>query len=649
MTVQSLRIPQIGSGEFDRDRASDREPTWGGVMIRTTTPARSKILTLMVLSWVALGLSLPLVSLLSPVWTSAEVALGGATQAATLTDGLSILEPVVLVQSPDIVIERGSLHSVDSKGRALGLEASRAAMAAGAGYVLLDGGFVDVNRTPQTTDPEKPAGTDTLGPLIDVLQKQNFSSLFLRRSDVRMTMPDGVVETMRGVTGELSKRGRTSLQFKGEGELRGLKTAVEVSLSGLPTAAEKRGAGPLPLRFSLRNAVVDWSVDGRVTALPSLQLAGGMDINVTPPVQASWLGRFWSTSGDPKVLKAKGDFTWTGSSMAVSKASFALDGNEATGALSLDRRGTRPMVAGTLAFNTLRLGHYLPAMGGESSAVVAKVKGLQSSLIASLTAALGQSDLAWGVRDPNAPLVSLFDADVRVSAEKVSLGTIILKRTAATVSSQSGKVLADIAAVEFDGGRAAGQISGDFSGPQLKLGLRGRLDNLDTFKATSGLFAHPVLEGKGIVTVDLTGQGTTLADVFAKAAGRVSASIPESGRVAVDLRGLAAASEKRAVEGWSAGGRDRMAFDALEATFVLADGKLHAEKTEARIRDTVIQLAGTIDMAAGRLHVTAKGPLLGFSGSAPSVLQFAGPWGHPTISHERVGKAASITPVPPVP
>jgi uncharacterized protein involved in outer membrane biogenesis len=214
------------------------------------------------------------------------------------------------------------------------------------------------------------------------------------------------------------------------------------------------------------------------------------------------------------------------------------------------------------------------------------------------------------------------------------------------VSNNGGKLLADVAAFEFDGGRGTGQISGDFSGPQMKLGLRGRLDNLDAGQATKALFGSSFIDGRGVVTIDLTGSGASLNDVVQHARGRVSTVVPDGGRISVDLRGLAAASNKRAIEGWSAGGRDQMSFDRLDATFSLSDGILKTEKSQARLRDDVIDLTGTVDMAGSRINLTAIGPFIGFSGSNPNVLNIFGPWARPTVRLDTTPQKSANIPTP---
>jgi AsmA protein len=256
---------------------------------------------------------------------------------------------------------------------------------------------------------------------------------------------------------------------------------------------------------------------------------------------------------------------------------------------------------------------------------------------------------SWGPSDLQVPVISAMDADLRVSADRLVLGPVTLRRTAATVSNNAGKLLADVAAFEFDGGRGAGQLSGDFTRSTMQVGLRGRLDNLDAARATSALFGTPFIEGRGIVTLDLTGSGRSLHDVVRNGQGRITTGMSEGGRMFVDLRGLAAASEKHAIEGWSAGGRDQMAFDGLDATFVLANGVLRAEeKSQAIVRDDVIRLAGTIDMSSSRLSLTATGPFIGFSSQSPNrplnVLQFNGPWVRPTVRLDTPRKAANVGP-----
>jgi uncharacterized protein involved in outer membrane biogenesis len=618
---------------------------------------RLKWVVLFMLAWLVVGLSLPLLSTL----TQNDVALKAVTtssQAADLAGGYLITAPVSLSHQPRISLERGTLHGMDAKGRAMtgggisGGEASKIQLASGA--VVVSDGEIRISAGAAGLDAAIESATGAfVHPVLGQLARQTFTTLTLRRTTLLITLPDGETEAVRDVTGEL-KRGRNTWQFKGEGLMMGQLTALDFTLGAVSTErranAGTNAVALAPLKFAIKNKLLDWTFDGRIGLTKALHLVGTTDVDLTVARQLPWLSRLLPDSLNPaggkplaQNLKAKGALDWSANSMALSGAKLEIDGNEATGALSIDRRPKRPVLSGTLAFQTLDLTRHMPhPASGTTGEAKPSAMGAGAGHLTAMALTLLQS---WGPADRHMPLIALMDADLRVSSDKLVLGPVTLRRTAATVSNHGGKLLADVAAFEFDGGRGTGQISGDFTGPMMQVGLRGRLDNLDAVRATTALFGTPFIEGKGIVTVDLTGAGASLNDVVQNAKGRVTTVIPDGGRMAVDLRGLAAASQKRAVEGWSAGGRDQMSFDGLDAVFALANGVLKAEDTsQARVRDDLIKLTGTIDMPSSRLNLTAVGPFIGFSGQTPSSLQIFGPWARPTVRLDVPRKAASAAP-----
>ena len=622
-------------------------------MASTGSKRRLKWIALVVLAWLVVGLSLPFFAVLIKN-DLALTAVGTSSQAADLAGGYLITVPVALSQHPRISLERGTLQGTDAKGRAVGSTSTEtpSKLQLVSGTVLLNDGEIRISAGAAGLDAAiASTGGAFVHPVLGQLARHSFTTLAMRRTTVLMTLPDGETEAIRDVTGEL-KQGRSTWQFKGEGLLLGHRTSLDFS-AGL-ISPERRGNATtlVPLKFTIKNALLDWSFDGRIGLKQAFHLVGTTDVDLTVARQLPWLSRVLPDSlgalGKLTAhnLKAKGAMVdWSADSMTLSGAKLEIDGSEATGALTLDRRSKRPLLSGTLAFQTLDMTRHLP-LALTTQALLTRADA--SSPVGSaghLTAMALTLLQSWGPAERAMPLIALMDADLRVSCDKLVLGPVTLRRTAATVSNHDGKLLADVAAFEFDGGRGAGQVSSDFTGPNLKVGLRGRLDNLDAVRATSALFGTPFIEGKGIVTVDLTGTGTSLHEVVRNANGRVTTGIPDGGRIAVDLRGLAAASQKRAIEGWSAGGRDQMSFDGLDAAFTLANGVLKADDlSQARVRDDVIKLSGTIDMPSSRLNLTAVGAFIGFSGQSPSTLQIFGPWARPTVRLEATRKAANAAP-----
>jgi AsmA-like C-terminal region len=602
-------------------------------MAATSPRRRLKLFALVVLAWIGFGLMLPFAASL----TQTELDLGASSQAADV-GGYVVTAPVVLSHSPRISIERGSLLTADAKGRPLDDDKS-----AGRGNaIIISNGELTIGPAREGLDAiiESQSGV-FVRPVLGNLARQNFTTVSLRRAILHITLPDGDVETLRDVTGDLLKRGKTGWQFKGSALVYGQRTAIDMTLGVMAPAADRRvgSQASVPLKFTAKSPLLDWQFDGRIGFGPALLLSGTTDVDVTVARQSSWMKRLLplglTTAGQAHNLKAKGDIAWGPGSMALSRATVVLDGSEATGALTLDRRPQRPLLSGTLAFQTLHMTRHLPEMSAAAPGTAGQSAG-------SLTAMAGNLLQSWGPGDLDVPFLTMLDADLRVSADRVELGAVTLRRTAASVSNTGGKLLADMAAFEFDGGRGSGQISGDFTGSVMRLGLRVRLDNLDAARATAGLFGTSFLDGRGTVTMELSGTGRSLTDVARSAQGRVVTGLPDGGRISVDLKGLAAASEKRAVEGWSAGGRDQMSLDRLDVTFALANGVLKAETGQARIRDDVIKFSGSIDMPSSRINLTAVGPFVGFSGANPNTLLIFGPWSHPTVRLEQASKAASV-------
>ena len=204
--------------------------------------------------------------------------------------------------------------------------------------------------------------------------------------------------------------------------------------------------------------------------------------------------------------------------------------------------------------------------------------------------------------DLSLPLTQQFDADLRISADKVTMGTVQVGRAAAALTVSQGRLLADIAAFEFDGARGSGQIIADMSGPAPKVSLRGRIEDLESSRATTSLFGHSVFTGRMAITTDIAATGKTGEQLLQSSSGRVSVAMRNGGRIGIDLRGLGDTVRKRIAEGWGSPARGQTSFDELDGTFQVRAGTLVIDRLRARSGDLATILSGMVDIPANRLN-----------------------------------------------
>lgn len=578
------------------------------------------------LVWLACGMTAPLLISGNPV----RFSISSGSVVASPRDSHTVTAPVVLAQVPRLTLERGTIFPVDASGRAIVDGTFRPQLTGGTVRLVLDNASLRIEGG--KLDAAADAGA-ILSPFIEALTGAQFESATLRRSTITLVLPDGRSETLQDVEAEITPKRKSSIAINGAGLLRGQRIAFAATSGGV---GDKRNIKSVPLKFAIKGPQLEASFDGRAGVNDVLQLQGAVEFSVPDIRQtARWFGAFWPTGKGLRDLTGRGQLEWSGASLALNKATFRMDENDATGTLSLKFSDARPSIGGTLALKVFDLAHYFPVSG------------------AGLTAG-SKIWQTFAAADISLPLAQHFDADLRISADRVRLGAVQLGRSAATLSLSQGRLLADLGAFEFDGGRGSGQLIADFNSRLPKLTLRGKLEDVDSARATSAMLGHAVVVGRSIVTTDLTARGRTGRELMDGAVGKVTAIVRGAGtRLGVDLYALNVASQKRAVDGWGSGGRGQTSFDEIEAKFSLNNSTLVLDDLRATSKDDVTVINGTVEPANARLNVTVtQTPVaaVNATGALPaprrhleptSKMQIFGPWGAPTVRNELLSNKAA--------
>jgi AsmA protein len=374
------------------------------------------------------------------------------------------------------------------------------------------------------------------------------------------------------------------------------------------------------MKLRVKSPHLEVSYDGRVGASDVLQLQGRMDLAMSDVRQtARWLGAPWPSGPGLQNASIKGDFDWQGQALSFDKATFRMDGNEATGTLALSFSGQVPAVTGTLALQTLDLSPYVS-------------KG-SDGLIAAL--------FTWVRSDDDhlaAPIGRHLDADIRASAARVLAGGMEFGRFAASLSLKQGRLLADVAEVGVDGGRASGQLTADFGDGQPQLAVRGRLEDIDASRATTALLGHSAVQGLSTITADVSAAGSSAPDLLSALRGKVTLSLNEGGKLGIDVKSLLDAAHKGGVDGWQKATRGQTSVDGLEAKLRLDKGIVASELVEATVGDSLLRAIGTVSLKSRQMDLRVlldAAPESARRDLPRDVLVFRGPWSAPSIVVER--------------
>jgi AsmA protein len=543
----------------------------------------------------------------------------GSVRAAA-RDSFSLSSPLTLLASPHLVLESGTVSLASGSGRMPRTgEALYSLLMGGGADLVLDGAALRLDRAKPAEGAADAGGVHSLGPLVAALANLEFGTLTLREGTI-VIGGDGGDITLYEVNASIDLERKSSLRAKGTLRLEGEQLSFDVALS----SPNRKGEAPLAIRASVKGDLISVNAEGRVTPDRLQFTSPRADVSV-PNLRhaARWLGASWPDGKGLGSFRATGPLEWNEGRLSFENARFSLDGNAASGALSLTTGAARPSVEGTLAFDVLDLGPYL-----------ADAKPSTTLAAASDWLSLKRYSGAF-----SASLIRELDADLRISAANVVVSGQTLGRSAASITIKDGKLFAELAEIELEhGGSGDGQIGIDATRAEPRYTVRGRFEAFDMGRAAGAYFGRPTVEGLGRLAVDLSGEGGTPDAILASLSGNVEIDMPEGARIGVDVDGIAKAVESRAQDsGLGAFANGVTDVDSLIARFAASSGVFTAQAVQANAGARVVTAAGTISTAERALDLTilVAGGFARENGlePAPAAKSFRvlGPWAAPSV------------------
>ena len=525
-----------------------------------------------------------------------------------------VTTPIRLSTAPDLTLSRGTLYA-DGNATA-GTPISRFVL--DAPVFNLNASGLHLHESDLESTLERTLASTVAPALVEQLQAMGFDTLTVRQGTLLVTAGDGTSETIGEIEAELTGRRKGEIAGHGSFAFRGQRLGFDGTLT---PPAEKALSARWPMKLTLKGDLLEATLDGRIDVANDLQLGGQIELT-TPSLRrtARWLGVPVPVADGLNALILKGQINWAAHSVAVEDAKLTIDGNEATGALVLNLTGERPLIDATLAFQALDLSPY------------AEAARAQSFLFDRLTA-------TWSPFDLSLPLIRHVDADLRISAPKVILKGYGLGRGAATIAVRSGKLLADIAELDLFGGKLSAQITANADDIVPRYALRGRAENVDAGAAASFLFGSAILTGRATLALEIESAGQTPAELVRRVSGKATLTMPEGGRLAMDVKALRAAAKSNGPPGWAPLAKGQTNLELVEARAFIRNGVLMTEQVQARSGILGLAASGRVDLSERTLdlnvllkaNVPADRPLKISDMVGGEGVSVRGPWSEPFV------------------
>jgi AsmA protein len=553
-----------------------------------------------------------------------EIGLRSAAVLAASRDSYSLSAPIRLLQAPRIALESGTISMPPSRtGLARGGEVIAMLITGSSARMTLKEATIAADFSENTAVLTTGSAHGGVAPLVAALQKLQFDALAVRDSTVRIKLADGSTLVLDELTTDIAAKQNGTIRAVGSFTFRGEKVAFDTTLATKIDAQ----SGAHPITASLKSQLLSAGLDGHLVLGESPRLLSPQADLTIPNVRAAarWLGAGWPPGDAFEGFYAKGQLEWVNHTVAFQKATVQMDGNEATGTLSVNFTGPRPAVDGTLGLKSLDLSKYVEARGDSE----------QVSDESLLSMVSGASGLEF-------PLIQIIDADLRISSGSVVLPGVTIGRSAATISLKGGKMIADIAELEIDDGtRGGGQLRIDATGASPSYDIRGKLEALDLGRAGQAIFGHPTVQGRGDVIVEISAEGDTGTMLLSSLDGKLCVTLAEGGQLGLDIDQLSAAMKSPTTQGaWKAASTGAMPIDTLEARFAVANGVIRTEVAKAVAGSRAMKAEGAIDLPTRQLDLElAIGEVVQASAAdaaAPpkrDVIDMRGPWAGPALEN----------------
>ncbi len=427
---------------------------------------------------------------------------------------------------------------------------------------------------------------DSSSPLTRTITNLGFARLFIENGRLTITGMSRPDLELSGLKSEIVVRSRGQITAKGQFSLAGQSVTFDANLSLPPEKSER----PLdlyqyPLRLTLKTGGLTATLDGKVDVFGSLRFEGNADFAATRArALLTWLGLPLKGRNGLETIAIKGGARWSDSALSMDRAKIEIDGNEATGAVSIDHGAKRPSIDATLSFQTLDL----------------------SKLFDAGPAALINEDL-------NLELWRAMDADLRLSVKKLRFDGLELGAVAATITAKSGKLFADVPRSDVLGRAGRLQIGFDASANPPIGKVRGLVEHPVVSGVLGNIFpnAADIVSGRAQARIDLLASGATLRQLGGTLSGEIAVTMPEGARLQTDLRQIkeVAASSP---PGWSSLPAGRLFLNSLMARALVKDGTIAVEQIQGTAEDVSITASGAVDVLRDvinlRVNVAPRAP-----------------------------------------
>jgi AsmA protein len=246
----------------------------------------------------------------------------------------------------------------------------------------------------------------------------------------------------------------------------------------------------------------------------------------------------------------------------------------------------------------------------------------------------------WSDHQFSFDALNFFDAQMRISASDLTIGSFRLAPTEAQLTLGKGILQAKLANTTLYGGTAVGTVSLDASGPVPAHAMHVHIADVNALPLLSDVADFESLEGTMRANIDVNASGASQKAAISSLAGTVDFQLTNGAVRGIDVGKLMHNLTNTILDGWQQDPGDKTPLSDLSTGFSLANGV--ATTTNLALSGPIARVTGTgsIDIAAKTLQLKVDPRLIvgrqdtngsgaGTGLGVPVVIQ--GNWSEPRI------------------
>lgn len=421
----------------------------------------------------------------------------------------------------------------------------------------------------------------------------------------------------------------------------------QVSLEARVDALEKTSAH---VDIRLKSRVLEAGYSGR------LPLAGAFELDGQLTGRAPSFGALveWAQGSKPRTEPGAaaviaGRVKLAGAVAALTDATFTTNGTTATGSVSVDISQPKPVVRADLELAALDLGR---AQGTSDSAgqpprapgAADKSRSIDDLLQRSDGKDAGAESPAarshWTTRPFDHSVLRLADLDARLDIGTLRWHGLVAGPSRFTAKILDGKLTAQAVEAQLYGGRAHGTLVVEPKGEQAAVSLNTTIDGVATQAMLKGLLDFDWLDGRGQLTLALSGEGASEKQIVDSLHGRGEIKVADGALVGWDLNQMLRGLRQGNLPATDRNPSARTSFGELTGSFAIADGV--AQNEDLKVTGQAVDLSGggSIVYRDRTINYTVRAKLAEPAGGLEDIefpVRIYGAWDKPVLSPDLDG------------